>query len=375
MRIVHITDIYPPRVHPIAGQVAGLARRQGARGDTVHVLAATPLDAVEPGRDRFRTSTTDAPGVRVHRLASPLALGLPVLPRGRATVERALRLLRPDVVHLHLPGASPFAYDAARAVRGLDLPMVISGYSATPEAFSKFAVKVTGWANVPVVTSGAHWAVATLAAEVFGDDDARLLPLGLPRQAWVDAGQRWRGGSQLRVLVRAGDLAKKFAPGITAANRSGAPLTVTVVGPHADDILEADVVLGDAPAEVMAPLAADHDVYLSAATLDTHEAGAAAAGMALIGPLTSATADLVGGGGIAGEVGARAGGFLVESAEVVGEYLTVLAGSAELLERMRTGIRVASPAADLPHDWAQVVAAADALYATARARVERFFID
>jgi len=369
-RIVHITEAYPPRPHPIARQVAGLAQRQGERGDAVHVLAATPLTVAEPGRDRFRTSTTDAPGVRVHRLASRLAMGLPVLPRGRATVERALRLLRPDVVHLHLPGPSPFAYDAARATRGLDLPLVISAYSHSRETFSRFAVRLTGWATAPVATSGVTSAVARAAAEIFGDDDARLLPLATPAAAWAQAGRRWRPGAELRVLVHADDLARRLAPGLAAAQGAQA-IAVTAVGPRAGDVPTADLSLGPAPHEVIAPLAADHDVYLSAASLDPHAAGAAAAGTPLIGPLDSVVRDLVGGGGIAGEGGARAGGFLVDGPGQVREGLLALATSGELYTRMRAAA-AASGAAEL-HDWAAVVAGADELYGLAHERVARFF--
>lgn len=370
MRVVHITDTYLPANHPIAAQVAGLARRQGARGDAVHVLTASPLRAAEPGKSRFRTSTTDAPGVRVHRLASRLALGRAVLPRGRATIERALGLLRPDVVHLHLPGPSPFGYDAARAARAMDLPLLITAYAGSPETFSSFAVRVAGWSSAPVVTSGVNSHVAAQVAEIFGEDTPLTLQLGADLEPWWMAGQGRTEREVVRVLVHAGRRTKRIAEGIASARaQEGERLSVTAIGPEAGVLAGADIELGDAPAEVWPVLAAEHDVYVSAEMLDPHAAGAAAAGMVLVGYRGTAVEDLTGGGGIVGETGARVGGFLIDSATDTGEAILKLADSPTLRTRMRAGILSASsPAA---HDWAAVLATADDLYDAARERMSR----
>src|SRR5699024_544359 len=256
----------------------------------------TPLEAAEPGKSRFRASATDAPGVRVHRLASRLAFGLPVLPRGRATIERALRLLRPDVVHLHLTVVSPFGYDAARATRGLDLPLVITWYSVLdgPEALARFGLRVAGWQTAPFVPSGASEAITASVARAFSREDARRIPLGTDLEPWrrrlpsqpaspADLG-RPRG---LRVLINALD-----ARGLAAARAALAEPTVlaepvlldiTVTGAAASglpaDLLDEVTVIPDAPAGVLPVLARDHDVYISAGALDPHAAGARAAGI------------------------------------------------------------------------------------------------
>src|SRR5699024_12765511 len=62
----------------------------------------------------------------LHRMASPVTFGVPVHPRGRALIAKALRLLRPDVVHVHAGVVSPFAYDGARAARSAGLPLAIT---------------------------------------------------------------------------------------------------------------------------------------------------------------------------------------------------------------------------------------------------------
>ncbi len=300
---------------------------------------------------------------------------MPVLPRGRATIERALKLLRPDVVHLHLPGPSPFGYDAARAARGMDLPLVITAYAGGPETFSKYAVRIAGWATAPVATSGVNSLVATQAAEVFGDGSPSVLPLGTELSLWVSAGAQWRKHQDLRVLVHGGDRAKWMDLGVDAAlARVSDRVTVTESGPNVGALKGADTSLGDAPAEVFPALASEHDVYVSAAVLDPHAAGAAAAGMILIGAHNSGVVDLVGGGGVQGEPGARAGGFLVRTAEDTERAILKLAESSELRERMRAANLEESWAQELKrHDWVRVLDAADGLYADSRDRVRRYF--
>lgn len=342
MRIVHVTDTYPPRTHPLADQVAGLARAQGARGDAVHVLAATPLETVEPGRDRFRTSTTDAPGVRVHRMASRLAMGLPVLPRGRATVERALGLLRPDVIHLHLPGPSPFGYDAARAVRAMDLPLVISAYSATDETLAKYALRISGWATAPVVTTGVTPEIAAYSAEIFGDDAARHLPLGLDPAPWANARDRWEPSDDLRILVHAGNEAKHANTALTdVLAEASEHTTVTAIGPRAKTITGAEAHFGDAPPEVFAPLAATHDAYLPAHSLDVHAAGAKIAGLITVGDDPQDLIDL--------------------------------ARDPHLRTRRRVAALAATGGDTPPCAWESILTTADGLYALARERVGGYF--
>lgn len=374
MRIVHITDSYPPHRHPIADQVAGLARRQGQRGDAVHVLTATPVEVAVPGKSRYRTSAVDAPGVRTHRLASPLALGLPVLPRGRAIVERALGLLRPDVVHLHLPGPSPFGYDAARAARGMDLPLVISAYSGGPETFSKFAVRLAGWATASVVTSGVNTFVAEQVAEVFGGESPHVLPLATDLAPWRAAGERWREVKGLRILVHGGDRVKKISSGLDGARASvGERVTVTAAGPGASGVSGPDNPLGDVPGEVLPTLGSEHDVYVSAAGLDRHAAGAAASGLVLVGFADTGVRDILGQGGIAGDTGVGGGGFIVEGAPDIEHAIVKLAESPALRRRMRTSNLSSGAALELQtFDWPQVCAGADFLYRQAHDRIREY---
>jgi len=368
-RIVHITDSYPPHRHPIAEQVAGLARHQGGQGDAVHVLTATPLEAAEPGKSRFRASATDAPGVRVHRLASRLAFGRPVLPRGRATIERALRLLRPDVVHLHLTVVSPFGYDAARASRGLDLPLVITWYSVLdgPEALARFGLRVAGWQSAPFVPSGASEAITASVARAFSREDARLIPLGTDLEPWLRRTPappaspadlaRPRG---LRVLINAlddrglaavhGALAARTELAAPTALAESGLLDITVTGAAASglpsDLLGEVTVIPDAPAEVLPILARDHDVYISAGALDPHAAGARAAGIDVLAFSNTSGADTA---------------TVVEGAAELAAALTAAAHESSVRA-------IAHPAAATSEEgsWASVIAHARAAYRAAK---------
>src|SRR5690625_5108097 len=111
MRIVHVSDCFAPRVGGIESQVQELGIEQARAGHAVHVLTATAQDPDEtpPGISRHRYSETIS-GVRVHRLASPAMLGVPVHPRGRSLITRALVLIEPDVVHVYAGLISPFVY-------------------------------------------------------------------------------------------------------------------------------------------------------------------------------------------------------------------------------------------------------------------------
>jgi hypothetical protein len=53
VRIVHISDCYPPRLGGIETQVRALAVRQAAAGHDVHVITATPGEVVRRGTEQL----------------------------------------------------------------------------------------------------------------------------------------------------------------------------------------------------------------------------------------------------------------------------------------------------------------------------------
>lgn len=166
---------------------------------------------------------TDTAGVRVHRL-----------PRGRGNFARAIDLVRPDIVHLH---EGRLAAQALGASRG---PTV-----------------VTHWGNGGLV-------------------------LGVDLAPWVAAGERRGPSEDKNIIFHAGDLTRAALAALPERGLSG--FAVTAIGPEAGAVPGAELVLGDAPDEVFAALAAEHDIYFSACSLDPHLAGARAAGMRVVTP-------------------------------------------------------------------------------------------
>ncbi|MHB0927393.1 MAG: glycosyltransferase family 4 protein [Candidatus Nanopelagicales bacterium] len=115
MRIVHVSDVYLPRLGGIEVQVRAIATAQRARGDEVTVITATP------------GSSTEDDGVAVVRLDAHLPFETPVHPRGVPLIREQLRRLQPDVVHIHAGVISPFAWTGIVAAR--DWPTVVTVHS------------------------------------------------------------------------------------------------------------------------------------------------------------------------------------------------------------------------------------------------------
>lgn len=140
--IVHLTDVFAPRVGGIEVLVESLARAQAAVGEEVHVITAT-----------VGGSDSHLP-FRVHR------------PRRMTDVRSILRRLRPSVVHIHVSVASPLAlYSAHHALR-LSIPLVITVHSMwDPAVRACYSVieRLSGWHDGMVVT-----AVSTVVADQVG---------------------------------------------------------------------------------------------------------------------------------------------------------------------------------------------------------------
>lgn len=219
MRIVHVSDCYAPRVGGIESQVADLAAHQVSQGHAVHVLTATAAETGTTTLGRYRETITEPSGVRVHRIASPVSLGLPVHPRGQALIRRALALLEPDVVHVHAGVVSPFAHDGARAARAAGLPLAITWHCMLDgvEPALALGARATGWRSARFAPSAVSGVAAERVAEALGRTDVSVMPNGLDLTPWraVATGgdrtpsgvsARRGGGGPLRVVATSGSL-------------------------------------------------------------------------------------------------------------------------------------------------------------------------
>jgi glycosyltransferase involved in cell wall biosynthesis len=159
VRILHLTDHYPPVLGGIETHVEALARRQAAQGDQVSVLTISPADA--DGRH-----DDDQGPVTVRRVRS-------------AAAGRAVDLTAYDVVHAHLSVVAPFSSPlAARAARR-GIPTVVtvhslwSGMGPVPMA----AAALVGLRGAPVLwTAVSHLAAEELSACLPGATEVLVLP-------------------------------------------------------------------------------------------------------------------------------------------------------------------------------------------------------
>lgn len=191
MRITHITDCYLPRLGGIENQVHDLAAHQVSHGHAVHILTGTPAapGGVTAGQNRYRTTTTEDTGVKVHRIATPATFGLPFHPRGYSLISRALRLLQPDVVHVHAGLISPFAWHGARAGRDLGLPLGIIWHVLLDgvEPYVRAGYRATGWHKVPFAAATVSGAAAQRLTTAIGRDDFTIIPMGVTIEPWLAA--------------------------------------------------------------------------------------------------------------------------------------------------------------------------------------------
>ena len=181
MRIVHVSDCYPPRTGGIESQVHALASRQLAAGEDVVVVTATPGAAVRSGSDRVDE-------VPVERITARVPGDLPVHPRGLRLLRTLLSGLGAvEAVHVHAGVVSPFAWQAVRASTGLGLPTLVTvhcvwGPGAGPAYRAAHAV--TGWARWGAQLAAVSSMAAARVGRVPGVDSVLVLPNGIDPQVW-----------------------------------------------------------------------------------------------------------------------------------------------------------------------------------------------
>lgn len=383
MRIVHVSDCFAPRLGGIESQVRDLGTAQARAGHAVHVLTATAQDpdATATGASRYRTSETVDEVLRVHRLATPATFGVPMHPRGRFLVTRALRLLKPDIVHVHAGVISPFAYHGARAALDLGLPTAISWHCVLAGAgnWLSAAARAGRWSVAPFAAAGVSALVAGQVAAMLGRDrdEVQVVPNGLDLNPWRVSAENPEPGSEsgvLRVVASQRLAPRKRGTALVdvvaraheelGRTDSGAPrihLTIAGDGPAAaavrsrvprlglDDVV---TMLGRVPRDLLPMLYRAQDVFLSPVRLEAFGLAALearAAGLAVAGLAGSGLTEFVTDG---------REGLLADDDDDLARALVRLAAEPGLLGRITTHNRSRAPSLG----WPDVLDRVDCLY-------------
>lgn len=379
MRIVHISDCYPPRLGGIETQVRAVAVRQAAAGHDVHVITATPGTSVRRG-----TETLD--GVVVHRATASMPAELPVHPRVNRVVRELLAeggaAAGADAVHVHGGVVSPFAYPAARVARQLGLPTVATIHGVWGGVFSpavRFADLVTGWTRWGVVLTAVSDAAADPIRRIVGPGvPVTLVPNGIDVERWrsphvagdpdeirLVAVMRLAPRKRALPLVSMVEEASRFLPG-------GRRLRLTIVGdgPVTAQVRRrieghglaygrcvVDLAGRLTPEQVRATLAAS-DAFIAPALLESFGIAALEARTAGLPVLAYAST------GIATFVHHEREGLLAADDRSMVDAIARIASDDDLRERIARHNRETEP----EQAWPRVLELVDAAYAEARAR-------
>ncbi len=167
MRILHVTDVYRPRVGGIELFVEGLGLRQVAAGHEVTVLTGTRADG--------SADPTDLDVVRV-----PLGGYVPLrtLP---------VDLTAYDVVHAHLSVVSVFTTRVAKAAARAGVPVVNTVHSMWNgrEGWVRIVAALATWDRLPQVwTSVSRNAAATIEEVLDPGAEVRVVPNAVDVDWW-----------------------------------------------------------------------------------------------------------------------------------------------------------------------------------------------
>ena len=372
MRIVHVSDCYPPRMGGIETQVRDLAAAQAAAGHEVHVLTATPLDADAATQEE--RAAVGHPAVQVHRMGIALPFDLPVNPAAPAAMDALFESVRPDVVHVHAGVISPFAFDGARVALRREVPLAITWHCMLDGVVSalRTGVRHSRWAGAPIALSAVSHAAAERVVDVFGEQ-VDLVPNGADLARWAPVDPRpapfpVRAVATMRLAPRKRGPALISVIEDAVAQVGSGSLRVDVVGdgPMRGAMERAvqrrglaDVVTlhGRLERDRLPELYRQAHVFLAPASLEAFGIAALearAAGLVVVARR---------GTGIEEFVTDEVDGLLVDDDAGMVRAVTRLVHEPDLLDRLHSRSRDVRPL----FGWSHTLGAADELYARARA--------
>jgi glycosyltransferase involved in cell wall biosynthesis len=171
MRIVHVTDVYLPRLGGIELHVHDLTRRQRMAGHEVSVLTSSP----------------GPPENSVRRLAPAIRWRAALHPAATLKSLEALIANDVDVVHVHIGVAAPLGFLLARAAARRGIPTVVTVHSLWIGVRPIFLTlnAVGGWTRLPIIWTAVSQAAVGPVQRVLGKGHAvTVIPNGIDQGDW-----------------------------------------------------------------------------------------------------------------------------------------------------------------------------------------------
>lgn len=113
MRILHVSDCYPPRLGGIETQIAGLVHEQKKHGHEINVLTLTPGPS-EESVQRLRPHVSNSVLIRFGSTRS---------------IRAAYEDFKPAVIHAHVGSGAWLGWAAVRYAKAQGVPLVLSIHS------------------------------------------------------------------------------------------------------------------------------------------------------------------------------------------------------------------------------------------------------
>lgn len=349
MRILHVSDCFPPRLGGIETQVSTLIQQQQERGHEVQVL----------------TLTNGAKDSDVIRLRPHLGSNVLIRFGSRRDVEQVCKEFRPDVIHAHVGSGAWLAWASVKVAQKRALPLVLSIHSVWGKLANTMynnRLHRTGSFRVVCVSEQAKFSI-------MNSQNLHVIANGLDIEEWkADTSKSHRltfvTASRLVARKRLIELVEMFTRLQSRYPNADFELRIAGDGPMRTRIaqhLEREnisfiTLLGRVSKNELKEEYAKAHAYIQLSRLEAFGLAAAeaqASGLCVIGLKESGISDFV---------QHNVDGFLGEHDAEVEEFLTMVIANPDNLDTLRNNIDVASK----PYHWNRVLDKYDEVYKNIR---------
>ena len=342
MRILHVSDCYPPRLGGIETQVASLVAEQRKAGHDVRVLTLT-------------AGPKDADTIR---LGAIFQRSLLLRPLSTRDILAACEDFKPDVVHTHVGSGAWLGWAAVRAGRRLNIPTVLTIHSI----WGRIARAVYGFRLQP--REKFRWVAVSESAKqsIHANSNGNVIANGLNVSQWKSIETRsdrltFITASRFVRRKRLVQLIEMFERLAHKHPHADFQLRIAGDGPQRQTLLKLIqsqhvVVLGRLSREELHSEFSTAHAYIQLSRLEAFGLAAAeaqASGLGVIGLQVSGISDFV---------QHNFDGFLGQSDTDIEQFLDATLENPEKLLTYSKNVNVESK----PYQWTKVLAMYEALY-------------